>query len=107
MPFKEGEEGAEEEAEAPAEGPAVVAEVLEEMEEAGEELAEAEVRELAEREEAPAYARALLRPTVSPGLYFVLVLSLIFLVISAMTLVSSVLRAPQSILEPFLKLFTG
>jgi hypothetical protein len=105
--FIEDEEEAEEEAEAPTEAGAVAAEVLEEMEEAGEELGEEEVRELAEREEAPAYTRALLQPAVHPGFYFLLVVSIVFLVLSTMTLVSWVLRAPQSIIQPFLRLFTG
>jgi hypothetical protein len=65
------------------------------------------VKELAEREEAPEYVRARLQPAVRPGLYFLLILSFIFLLIIAITLVSSVLGTPQSILEPFMKLFTG
>jgi len=93
--------------EAPAEEPALAAEVLEEVEEAGEELGEKEMRELGEREEIPAYARALLRPAVQPGVYFLLILSFIFLLISAIILVNSVLGVPQSILKPFMNLFTG
>jgi hypothetical protein len=104
VPFKEGEEEVEEEKE---EVPSTASEALEEMEEAGEELGEEEVRELAELEETPDFARALLRPTVRPGLYLVFILSLIFLVICAITLVSNVLGVQQSIIQPFLKLFTG
>ena len=104
VPFIEGKE---EEEEVPTDQSTIAAEVLEEMEEAGEELAAEEVKELAEREEAPEYVRARLRPAVHPGLYFLLILSFIFLLIITITLVSSVLGTPQSILEPFMKLFTG
>lgn len=105
VPFKEVKEEAEEEA--PTEAPTFAAEVLEEMEEAGEELGVKEVKELAEREEAPEYVRARLQPAVRPGFYFLLILCIIFLLIGTITLVSNVLDTPQSILEPFMKLFTG
>lgn len=103
VPFKEGEEAEE----APTEAPTIAAEALEEMEEVGEELGKKEVQELTEREEALPYPRFLLRPTVHPGFYFASILSFIFLLINAIILVNSVLGAPQSILKPFINLFTG
>lgn len=106
VPFTEEKKKKEEE-EVPTDQSTIAAEVLEELEEGGEELAAEEMRELAEQEEAPEYIQALRRPTVHPGLYFVIILSFIFLLIIAITLVSSVLGTPQSILKPFMKLFTG
>ena len=106
VPFTE-EKKKEEEEEVPTDQSTIAAEALEELEKAGEELAAEEVRELAEREEAPEYVRARLQPAVHPGLFFLIILSFIFLLIITITLVSSVLDTPQSILKPFMKLFTG